>query len=246
MESNFEKLNNKYLKQEISLSGVRSIEYYKKIAENYAELEGSIVVLSDMHYNKSYLYYGEFAKTLGLPPCNNIDDIWEKDIMDHFHPEDLEQKFIQELLFLNFIRHKPKAKRNGYCLMQPIRMRNENGKWYSVIHKVLYIPEDKGNLWLSFCLYSPIEGLENQTCFILETATGVRHLLSELEGKNILSEREKEILRCINLGFSSKKIADKLFISVNTVSRHRQNIMKKLQANGSIEACNIAQRLQLL
>ena len=47
--------------------------------------------------------------------------------------------------------------------------------------------------------------------------------LSE-EHRNILSEREKEILRCIRKGLSSKEIAAALYISVNTVNRHRQNI----------------------
>ena len=188
MESNFEKLNKKYLAQEINLSNVHNIEHYKSIASSYAELEGAIVVLSDMNDMKSYLYYGEFAKTLALPPCNNIDDIWEKDVMERFHPDDLEEKFIQELLFLNFIRHQPKSKRNGYCLIQPIKMRDIKGKWYSVIHKIMFIQENNGNLWLSFCMYNPIENCENQNCFILEIATGVRHLISVLDN-NILSER---------------------------------------------------------
>ena len=89
MESNFEKLNKKYLAQKISLSNEHNIEHYKRIAESYAELEGSISVLSDMYEMKSYIYYGLFAKTLALSSCNNIDDIWEKDVMERFHPEDL-------------------------------------------------------------------------------------------------------------------------------------------------------------
>lgn len=49
--------------------------------------------------------------------------------------------------------------------------------------------------------------------------------LSE-EHTHILSEREKEILRCIRKGLSSKEIAATLYISVNTVNRHRQNILE--------------------
>lgn len=43
-----------------------------------------------------------------------------------------------------------------------------------------------------------------------------------------LSEREKEIVGCIVRGMSGKEIADKLFISVNTVMTHRKNIFRKL------------------
>ena len=63
---------------------------------------------------------------------------------------------------------------------------------------------------------------------------------------HVLSEREKEILSLIGIGKPSKEIADLLFISKNTVSRHRQNILSKLQVRNSIEAYRIAKELGLL
>lgn len=44
-----------------------------------------------------------------------------------------------------------------------------------------------------------------------------------------LSEREKEIIACIAKGMSNKDIADKLCISIHTVTTHRRNISAKLQ-----------------
>jgi DNA-binding NarL/FixJ family response regulator len=43
-----------------------------------------------------------------------------------------------------------------------------------------------------------------------------------------LTTREKQVLKLIAEGKSSKEIADLLFISVRTVERHRANIMEKL------------------
>jgi DNA-binding NarL/FixJ family response regulator len=63
---------------------------------------------------------------------------------------------------------------------------------------------------------------------------------------DILSNREVEILRLIEKGLKSKEIASELFISINTVNRHRQNILKKLQASNSIEACRIAKSLKII
>lgn len=45
---------------------------------------------------------------------------------------------------------------------------------------------------------------------------------------NLLSEREKEIVKCLALGKSTKEIADELCISAFTVSTHRRNINSKL------------------
>lgn len=43
-----------------------------------------------------------------------------------------------------------------------------------------------------------------------------------------LSEREKEIVACIVRGMTNKEVAEKLFISINTVLTHRKNISRKL------------------
>jgi len=49
-----------------------------------------------------------------------------------------------------------------------------------------------------------------------------------LNGGDRLTKREVEILRLIADGMTSKQIADKLSLSVTTVTSHRSNIMKKL------------------
>lgn len=46
-----------------------------------------------------------------------------------------------------------------------------------------------------------------------------------------LSKRELEVLKKIAQGYSSKDIANLLFISENTVETHRRNLFAKLQAN---------------
>lgn len=43
-----------------------------------------------------------------------------------------------------------------------------------------------------------------------------------------LSAREKEVLKWLASGYSTKKIANTLFISTHTVNTHRKNIMRKL------------------
>ena len=62
----------------------------------------------------------------------------------------------------------------------------------------------------------------------------------------ILSDREIQVLRLIDKGLISKQIADTLSISIHTVSRHRQEILAKLQVRNSIEACRVAKDLGLL
>lgn len=46
--------------------------------------------------------------------------------------------------------------------------------------------------------------------------------------REALSERERDIVRCVVCGLSNKEIAARLFISFNTVLTHRKNIARKL------------------
>lgn len=48
-------------------------------------------------------------------------------------------------------------------------------------------------------------------------------------GAEALSEREREVVRMVVRGLSNKEIAERMYISVNTVMTHRRNICRKLQ-----------------
>ncbi|MDE7118749.1 MAG: LuxR C-terminal-related transcriptional regulator, partial [Bacteroidaceae bacterium] len=50
----------------------------------------------------------------------------------------------------------------------------------------------------------------------------------ESTNKEQLSEREREIVVCVAKGLSNKEIADRLCLSINTVTTHRRNIARKL------------------
>ncbi len=55
---------------------------------------------------------------------------------------------------------------------------------------------------------------------------GIMSKLQEADHK--LSEREHDILKHVAFGYTNQEIADKLFLSVHTVTTHRKNITRKL------------------
>jgi len=61
-----------------------------------------------------------------------------------------------------------------------------------------------------------------------------------------LSKREIEVLGLVSKGLASKEIADKLFLSVNTVNNHKQNILEKINASNTSQAVNYARNLGLI
>lgn len=85
----------------------------------------------------------------------------------------------------------------------------------------------KGETWASRRLLS------------IAIPSGPDYLKNYLPSKTLsftLSEREKDILKTMILGLKNKEIADKLFISENTVKTHISNIFKKFGINNRSQA----------
>lgn len=247
-------LNEKLLKQPFGEAHNKSanLAQYQYMAFMYAQIENSLAVLSDMEANKSYIYNGRVAKALGFDENDNakeINSIWEDDIFNKIHPDDLVEKHLLELQFFNLLKNLPIAERSDYQVKSRIRMRNKDENYSIVEHRMFYVcSSSNGSLWLALCLYNlSYEETKSTTVgVILNSATGVMLKPDQKEYNKILSVREKEILKLIRKGKMSKELADLLSISVNTVNRHRQNILEKLRVSNSLEACRIAERMNLI
>ena len=61
-----------------------------------------------------------------------------------------------------------------------------------------------------------------------------------------LTPREKEVLVLISDGLTNSEIGDRLGISIKTVDRHRENIMKKLELHNRIDLVKYAIREGLI
>lgn len=226
--------------------------FARHIAQMYAQIEHAIAVLSDLHTNQSYIYKGQMADKLNLSfkPEETIQSIWEEEIFQAIHPDDLFERHLLELHFFHLLKSLPIDERQEYHTQSLIRMKDRDGSYRTVRHRTFYLQNDSnGNLWLDLCLYnfatepSPIQGING---LIVNTVSGQAFKPDLKESADLLSKREKEILQLIGNGKMSKEIADKLSISVHTVNRHRQNILEKLHVDSSIEAIKVGQALNLI
>jgi two-component system response regulator NreC len=60
-----------------------------------------------------------------------------------------------------------------------------------------------------------------------ETNKGVK-----IEGQDLLSSRESEVLSLIAMGHTDQQIADKLFLSIKTVQTYKSSLKEKLKVKG--------------
>lgn len=225
-----------------------SLAAYIQAARMYARIENAIAVLSDLQANRSYIYYGGVGDVLGVSPSgtsHETDSIWEKEVFDRIQPDDLVRKHAQELRFFHFVKKQPLGMRGRYYLEMYVRMHTAVRGYVPVCHRMYYvISPQTGNVVFALCLYTLCAALLPDV--LVDSLTGSRTGIDCQSCGNLLSKREREVLLLIAQGKMSKEIADRLSISIHTVSRHRQNILEKLHVDNSIRALDVARELHLL
>lgn len=107
-----------------------------------------------------------------------------------------------------------------------------------------YLVKDAENL----DLVNAIKALANGNCYYSnKIAESLSNYLRDLQDRkpspqeNIsLTKRESEILRLIAKELTNREIADKLFISTNTVFTHRKNLLKKFNVRNTAGLVKLA------
>ncbi|MDL2223348.1 LuxR C-terminal-related transcriptional regulator [Bacteroidales bacterium OttesenSCG-928-M11] len=247
---------NDLLTEQVSIDPLRKktiIEHYKQIVQSYVKVEQSVAVLTNYQDNYSHIFAGAFGSVFGLKSESTyIDSAFEDNIFNKIHPDDLLERHVLELRYFHFLKTLPLEDRHKYNTYCYIRTNNLEGIYKYITHRTYFLTSlSNGIIWLALCIYSPcveqnqrkgIEGkiINNENGEILPVAKYLHY------DKMILSDRELEILREIALGKGSKEIASELYISPYTVSRHRQNLIRKLKVANSAEAVKTALLMELI
>lgn len=101
---------------------------------------------------------------------------------------------------------------------------------YNVLFDIFNCEEDlRMHCEVEDCLFTPaVHRLEEQIKTMGTPETEAPGAAADVE-REMLSDREKEIVGCIVRGMTNKEVAEKLYISINTVLTHRKNISRKLK-----------------
>lgn len=249
-----EKLKEQLVRQDFSHVGSRSqdiLEQRMALARVIAETENGIVVLSDYKKDISYIYSGKLGERVGLEKSvTQASSAFEEQVFNLIPPRELVERHVLELRFLQLQKSLPVGERSFYNTVCALHFNIGPQASIPILHRTYYLESfPNGSIWLALCVYTPFVGddlcaihgiVNNQTGEALKLDT-YRQL-----DRCLLSPREVAVLSLLAKGQSSKQIADALHISVNTVYRHRQNILASLQVSNTVAAVEIALRLHLI
>lgn len=227
------------------------LEQRKAMAQSFAQTENGISVLSDFEAGMSYIYSGALGGLWGIAPTVvKASSAFEEEIFALIPPEELMERHITELRLFQLQKSLPADERENYSLLCLLHFRKTDGGTVPILHRSYYLErQDNGSVWLSLCLYTPfVECGERARCNIVNNKTGetLPNIDIEQLDRRLISPRERSVLDLLAKGMGSKQIAETLNISVNTVSRHRQNILAALQVSNTAAAVEIALRLHLI
>jgi DNA-binding CsgD family transcriptional regulator len=150
-------------------------------------------------------------------------------------------------------------KQKEYVFTTNYRVRNRKGEVLSFIEKYMYIrstPEGLPIISLGFGFdISDIKSDTKIVHTVKHIHTNGFNSANEYLLKNyyfvkdkdgLLSRRELEVLKWICEGMTSQEIADKLFISINTVHNHKKNMREKTNCKSIAELLSYAIRNKYL
>lgn len=106
-------------------------------------------------------------------------------------------------------------------------------------HKLMFLQEEQQSIKQG----SAMLNLEKQLVSLKQQLANAEKNSEQIGNVSMLTEREKEVLKCIELSYS--EIGEKLFISRDTVISHKKNIESKLGISGKTNLIDFAKNLDL-
>jgi DNA-binding CsgD family transcriptional regulator len=219
-----------------------------KFLDHLDRLGNSAISIFDLNRKDHVYISGNYASIFGYDLREVEDERWSYFDKD-YHPEDLNHLMEAGIYFIKMGFDLPPESVKDYKLIYDYRRKNKSGQYIRVIEQQNVLELDKNkNIWLALSILdiSPDKDISTPfRCRLVNSKTGELFHFPPDDISPQLSSREIEVLSLISKGLISKQIADKLFISVNTVNTHRQRIIEKLNVSNTAEAIQYASRLGL-
>lgn len=242
--------------------GVMSLEEH-----GYPEREAS----PDLNFLRNILvFYNQFFYLTYIPEFRNVyvssqirevlgyapnDFLSVDQVYEAIHPED--RAFVYEFSLRTIHCSRIYA---GLLLQNPLcavfsidfRIRTSQGTYIRVNRQsCCYRTDPNGNMLYAISFFTDISHLKksNLITYAWWGNNAIRFDIEDLVNKynkKILTHREMEIICQISQGFTATQIAQMLFISKNTVIKHRKNILHKLQAKNTAQLIKRAVEMGLV
>ncbi len=160
-------------------------------------------------------------------------------LMEFLHPEDQSDFIAHETKALAFCQNLKPELQEKYYILHDFRMKTKSGDFVRIQQRSYACEIKNGVVKKTLVLHTNISSIKTHNQSVLhiiglqgEPSFYNLHLNDEVnENINYLTKTEKQILKYVMNGMTSKSIAAQLNRSIFTVRTHRKNILKKSGCN---------------
>ena len=238
--------------QEISESDIKQTANYIETIEALTRITNSSVYVID-YEKKGFDYVSDNPLFL----CgNSAEEV--KQMGYNFYFKNVPEKDLDLLLLINtagfdFYEKIPKQERKNYTISYDFLLQTIEDRQILINQKLtpLFLTQE-GKIWKAICIVS-LSSQKNSGNIIISNNSGNETFYYDLEKncwkklqKIFISEREKEILRFSIRGYSINEIAEKIFISPDTVKFHRKKLFEKLDVSNISEAISFVTKNKII
>lgn len=211
---------------------------------------------------KKYIYVDESCFDLLGYTARYFLETGLPDYLSRWHPDDfslLNKTVIPDCL--NYFSATTPEENMSIVYSYNYRFRNAKGDYLTVLQRFSYIPSNvkglpAGMIGVIFDIthfkndLSIVHTIEKTVGYEKENINELMykkvHPIIEIPAFTLISKREIVVLKYIADGLSSKQIADKLSLSINTVNNHRKSMLSKTNCKTTAELMNYAVKYGLL
>lgn len=195
------------------------------------------------HIKTGRFFHKGFDQCLGY----TINELTADFFINILHPADLTMYFKISKALLSFVMDNSDGLIPFDSSFQiNYRVRKKDGNYIQVVRQSTpFIKNADGKVEAYISLCSDITSISESNCIKWEISGPRKERFNDYldekdEDENLFSGRELDVLKLLSKGYSSAKISEKLFISVNTVNTHRKNLMRKANVNKTIDLLSFA------
>ena len=228
-----------YIDKTLDSEDFRDIDI-KSYLSNVILLPGQFVYLQNV-VSKRFFHRG-IDHVLG----HKIQELQPDFFIRNIHPADLDLYFKISKAYRKCLCELPETiTPMSSSLEMNFRIRQQDGSYMAILRKItpLSIGEDnKVIVFLSFCQEISLLSGNNRIrfkCLGLGRERFDEYL--RLDTPDLFSGREMEVLNLLAKGYSSSRMANSLFVSINTVNTHRKSLMRKANVNKTVDLIAFAQ-----
>jgi len=231
------------------------LNYYipKQMITGIGNLKSSVFTFCLVCQSKQMVNSKQLSHLLGYTATHEKDDESLYQVRRHIYPSDYAFSIQSERLGLAFWNSLPFNEQRKFVFVYQSRLVNSVGKVVLFTHKSTVLRNNNQNIVCCVLIESAPFATDNSSGkplrFMLHCETKKCYSIEPQDNKKafyLLTPAELNVLQLIAEGKSNAQIADKLFISINTIKTHRKHIVSSTNTLRITQSLTFAQLLNLI